>query len=107
MRSTARLLPRGRSWLRVLVLLLAVLLPTAPTGAAASAPAAAEIVEYDVSDTAARPAPAVRRTAAVRPCHTRPVLAAPPGGAPPRPVRPSAPRPPYVLDVLRAVVLRC
>ncbi|PNG16301.1 hypothetical protein C1J00_42680, partial [Streptomyces cahuitamycinicus] len=60
--------PRRRVWLRVLVLLLALLLPGAHaealTGGTATAPGQSITVEYDLFDTAPRPpARAARRTA--------------------------------------------
>ncbi|MFC9286595.1 hypothetical protein [Streptomyces sp. NPDC057052] len=103
MSSTARNLPRHRSWLRVLVLLLAVLVPGAPTAVCAPAPvAAAEIVEYDALDALRPTGAAARRTAAPRPA---PAPAAPRGRVTPAPPRP--PYPPAAPGAPRTVVLRC
>ncbi|MEU0068960.1 hypothetical protein ABZ027_05355 [Streptomyces sp. NPDC006332] len=107
--STARGLPRSRAWLRVLVLLLAVLVPGGPAEGSAPPVAAMEIVEYDVLDTAPRPPahdahrPAVSPRRAPRP---GPAPAAPrglPHPAPPKP--PYAPWAPHA--ALHTVVLRC
>ncbi|MER6460253.1 hypothetical protein ABT278_07275 [Streptomyces sp. NPDC001228] len=102
----------GHTWLRALVLLLALLLAGAGTAAgsrtAAAAPAAsAETAEHDVLDTPLRlPARAVHR--ADVPQRPAPLS----GTAPADPAdrhRPcaTAPRPPYVTPLLRTVVLRC
>ncbi|MER5196270.1 hypothetical protein ACWD3J_23905 [Streptomyces sp. NPDC002755] len=102
MSPTARL-PRSRTWLRTLVLLLALLVPGAATEVAA-APVAAEVAEYDVLDTALRPAPCAHRPAALR----RPApLPDPAPGAPADRPRPAPHRPSYALHALRTVVLRC
>jgi hypothetical protein len=53
--SSVRTPPRGRAWLRALVLLLAVLMPGAPAEASTSPVCAAESAEYDSGDTALRP----------------------------------------------------
>ncbi|MFF6875188.1 MULTISPECIES: hypothetical protein [unclassified Streptomyces] len=98
--------PRRHVWPRVLVLLLALLLPgthaEALTGPTATVPGENTTVEYDLFDTAPRPpARAVRRTAA------------PPGPAPlPEPVyaprRPvPVPAKPYDPRPLCSEVLRC
>ncbi|MFI6936932.1 hypothetical protein [Streptomyces sp. NPDC050287] len=108
--STVRSLPRSRAWLRVLVLLLAVLVPGTHAAAHAAPVASLEIVEYDVLDAAATtavrpPATAVRRAAVP----LRPVpLPAPAPGAPEggRPL-PAPPVAPYAARALRSVVLRC
>lgn len=103
--STARGLPRSRAWLRVLVLLLAVLVPGAPCEVAAMPVASVEIVEYDAFDTALRP-PADGAHRAVAPPRPACRPARTPGVPPGRPLPPPA-EPPYTLDVLRTVVLRC
>ncbi|MFE9677795.1 hypothetical protein ACFYO5_27360 [Streptomyces sp. NPDC006259] len=105
MSSPARNVPRHRSWLRVLVLLLAVLVPGAPAAVHAPAPvAAAEIAEYDALD-ALRPAgAAARRAVAPRPAPA-PAPAVTSGRVLRAPSRP--PYPPAALNSLRAVVLRC
>ncbi|GGW67809.1 MULTISPECIES: hypothetical protein [Streptomyces] len=105
MGSTARNLPRRRSWPRVLVLLLAVLVPTAP--AAVSAPpsvATAETAEYDAPD-APRPTRATARRAVDPRPRPAPAAAVRPGRALPLPPRP--PHRPALLDLRRTVVLRC
>ncbi|MGW0771689.1 hypothetical protein [Streptomyces sp. NPDC002676] len=110
--STARRLPRSRAWLRVLVLLLALLVPGARAEACAAPVASGETVEYDgpydalydAPGLAVRPpAGAVRRTAV--PLSPAP-LAAPASAAAEHPL-PAAPPPPYTLRTLRSVVLRC
>ncbi|MFE0675266.1 hypothetical protein [Streptomyces sp. NPDC058867] len=99
--STARSLPHGRAWLRTLVLLLALCVPTAPVGTPVSpaAATAAEIIEYDVLD-------AVPRPAAARRAHRTAVLPPPPAPRPrtAAPVRVPRPRTPFAR---RSVVLRC
>jgi hypothetical protein len=103
----ARTLPRSRAWLRAFVLLLALLVPGAHSGAHAAAPVlAGEIAEYDVLDTALRPPAraAHRPVAPLRPAH-RP---APAHGVPVGPPLPTPPsQPPYTPRTLRSVVLRC
>jgi hypothetical protein len=103
--STARSLPRSRTWLRALVLLCALLVPGAHSQVHATPAVSAGIVEYDVLDAAVRPpACTVRRTAAPlrRVPRTDPAPAAPQSRTLPAP-----PRPPYPLTALRTVVLRC
>ncbi|MER6558667.1 hypothetical protein ABT300_13130 [Streptomyces sp. NPDC001027] len=106
--STARRHPPSRTWLRVLVVLLALLAPAAPTGFAAPSAAASEIVEHDVLDPPLRPASCPHRSAAAP---LRPALL-PPGDAATRPL-PSPPRDshpshrPHPSSVLRTVILRC
>ncbi|MFF1446077.1 hypothetical protein [Streptomyces sp. NPDC058295] len=102
--SPAARLPRSRTWLRTLVLLLALLVPGAAAEISAAPVAAAELAEYDVLDTALRPAPCAHRPAAPpRPA----ALPAPAPGVPADPPRPAPHRPSYALHVLRTVVLRC
>jgi hypothetical protein len=99
--STAGRHPRSRTWLRVLVLLLAVLLPAAPAEAAPPPVVAAETCEYDALDTALRaPADGARRT--VAPPRPAPRPAGESGTTPPVP-----PRPAHPLDAPRTMVLRC
>ncbi|MEU9270525.1 hypothetical protein AB0E04_34480 [Streptomyces sp. NPDC048251] len=99
--SPAARLPRSRTWLRTLVLLLALLVPGATAEVSATPVAAAELAEYDVLDTALRPAPCAHRPAApLRPA----ALPAPAPGVPADPPRPAPHRPSYAL---RTVVLRC
>ncbi|MFE7170096.1 hypothetical protein [Streptomyces sp. NPDC057616] len=103
--STARSLPCGRTWLRALVLLCALLVPGAHSQVHATPAVTAEIVEYDVLDAAVRPpSDVVRRSAVPLPLAPggAPAPAAPRGGALPVP-----PRPPHPLPALRTVVLRC
>jgi hypothetical protein len=104
MSTARRRLPRSRTWLRVLVLLLALLVPGAQ---AETAPmmSPGETVGYDLPEVALRPAslPAQRADVPLRP---EPL----PGAAPGRPAR--RPRhapawPPYAPGALRSVVLRC
>ncbi|MFG2798759.1 hypothetical protein [Streptomyces pseudovenezuelae] len=104
--SSVRRAPGSRDWLRVLVLLLALLVPGAQVQAHPMPPVpAGELVEYDVLDTVLRPpARAVHRAAVpLRPV-PRPQAVA--GVTAARPLR-AAPRPPYALPALRSVVLRC
>ncbi|MGW3203650.1 hypothetical protein [Streptomyces sp. NPDC001135] len=99
--------PRSRTWLRVLVLLLALCVPGVPAQAQA-APAlgvSAETFEHDPFDMLVRPpARAVHRADAPE----RPAPLSDP--APARPAArtcPAAPRVPYAPSPLRTVVLRC
>lgn len=107
--STARYRPpRPRAWLRLLVLLLALLVPGVHFQAQAlPAPTvAAETSEHDVHHgTLLRP-PARSVHRAQAPERTAPLL----GPAPARPAAPScpaAPLPPHAVPLLRTVVLRC
>ncbi|MEV1062909.1 hypothetical protein [Streptomyces sp. NPDC050263] len=102
--STARSHPRSRAWLRVLAVLLALLAPGTPGELSAAPVAAAEIIEYDVLDTALRPAFGAHRPAA--PLRPAPLPAPAPGVPADRP-RPAPPRAPDALHTLRTVVLRC
>ena len=102
--STARRHPRSHTWLRVLVVLVALLAPAAPAGFAAPPAAASETVEYDVLDTALRPAPCAHRPAA--PPRPAPLPAPAPRVPADRPL-PAPPGPSYALHALRTVVLRC
>ncbi|MGW7816593.1 hypothetical protein ACWGLF_00390 [Streptomyces puniciscabiei] len=99
--------PRGRTWLRVLVLLLALWVPGAHVQAEAAPAlgASAETFDHDVLGTLLRP-----------PAHAVHRADAPERPAPlpdPVPARPAArpccgtPRVPYALPLLRTVVLRC
>ncbi|MEV2210534.1 hypothetical protein AB0H86_03300 [Streptomyces sp. NPDC050997] len=103
--STARGLPRSRAWLRVLVLLLAVLVPGTPAEVSAAPGVSVEIVEYDVLDTALRPPARDAHRPAVPPRRAPDLGPAPavPRGRP----QPAPPKPPYALHALRTVVLRC
>lgn len=108
--STTRNLPRSRTWLRVLVLLLALLVPGAHAQAHA-VPAVAgvsgEAAEHDVLDTVLRPPARADRRTTVRLRPTPPPKPAP--GVPACLSHPASPqpRPPYVPHILRTVVLRC
>jgi hypothetical protein len=98
--STARHRPRSRVWLRVLVLLLALLVSGGE--AACAAPHGTVVAEHDVTAPAPRLAahrPAAPLRPAPAPSPRRPRAAVPTG----RPAEPpyAAPR------VLRSVVLRC
>ncbi|MFD7695169.1 hypothetical protein [Streptomyces sp. NPDC059805] len=109
--STARRGCRSRVWLRVVVLLLALLVPG--TGAHAHAlpvavTAAAEAVEHDTLDAAVRPAARSERRAGTRRSVRR--CAGPPHRPPLAPATPRTDRPaaiPSVPPLLRTVVLRC
>ncbi|MFE3033725.1 hypothetical protein ACFXKY_19050 [Streptomyces canus] len=105
--SSVRRAPCSRDWLRVLVLLLALVVPGAHVQAHAMPPVpAGELVEYDVLDTALRPpARTVHRTAVPLRPDPRPETV--PGGPADRRPLPASPRPPYALPALRSVVLRC
>ncbi|MGW0575526.1 hypothetical protein ACWD25_06040 [Streptomyces sp. NPDC002920] len=95
---------RGRTWPRVLVLLLALLIPGAPAEASAPPVVMAEITEYDVPDTALRPTScAARAVAPLRPAPGR----APAPRVPADRHRPTPSGPPYALLARRTVVLRC
>ncbi|MEU0741370.1 hypothetical protein [Streptomyces sp. NPDC006134] len=112
---TARRTARRHLWPRVLVLLLALLVPGAHAQAQAQAvPGAvlpgesgAPATEYDVLDTALRlPARTGRRTAApLRPAPAP--LPRPPHGAHRPAPAPAPPGPPPSPRSLRSVVLRC
>lgn len=97
--STVRSLSRSRAWLRVLVVLLALLMPGAAAELSPTPVAAADTVEYDVHDSALRPAPCVHRPAA-------PLRPAPLPAPADRPL-PAPPGLSYALHALRTVVLRC
>ncbi|MDX2680993.1 hypothetical protein [Streptomyces soliscabiei] len=101
--STVRSHSRSHAWLRVLVVLLALLMPGAPAELS-EPPAAAGTVEYDVLDTVLRPAPCAHRPAA--PLRPAPLPAPAPGDPAERPL-PAPPRPSYALHTLRTVILRC
>ncbi|MFC9681950.1 hypothetical protein [Streptomyces sp. NPDC056948] len=104
--------PRGtfrNSWLRVFVLLLALLVPgahaEAHTGPTVTVSGESTAVECDVLDTALRPsARAARRTAV--PLRPAPLPAPGPAHTAPRPV-PVPPGPPHDPRPLRSEVLRC
>ncbi|WP_052424931.1 hypothetical protein [Streptomyces fulvoviolaceus] len=105
--STARGLPRIRTWLRALVLLVALLVPGAHTGVhtAPALPVSGETIEYDVLDTVLRP---VARSAARAAVPLRPAPRPDPApGVPEGRPLPAPPGPPYTLLALRTVVLRC
>ncbi|MGW2031624.1 hypothetical protein [Streptomyces argyrophylli] len=105
--SRNRSTPRGRTWLRVLVLLLALWVPGAhvPAQAVPDLAAAAETAEHDVLDAALRP-PARALHRADAPERLSPPTAPAPA-APATRSRPAAPRTPYTAPLLRTVVLRC
>ncbi|MGF0174876.1 hypothetical protein ACQF36_31600 [Streptomyces sp. Marseille-Q5077] len=106
--STARRHSRSRAWLRVLVLLLALLVPGAHAQAHAlpvTAGISGEVAEHDVLDTALRPAARADRRNAVRARPAPPPRPAP--GAAPAPRSCPPPGQPYVPHILRTVVLRC
>jgi len=102
---------RGRIPLRLLVLLLALLMPAAPvaaTGIPVTA-VAGEVAEADLTEAAPRPVargtgrPVVPRRPLPAPAAhpLRPAPSAVPAG------RPAVAVPPYRVRVLRSVVLRC
>ncbi|MFI9250762.1 hypothetical protein [Streptomyces sp. NPDC053069] len=99
--------PRSRTWLRVLVLLLALWVPGvhAQVQAAPALGVSAETFEHDVFDILVRP-PA--RAVHLADVPERPAPLADP--APVRPTartRPAAPRVAYPSSLPRTVVLRC
>ncbi|MFJ8539138.1 hypothetical protein [Streptomyces sp. NPDC093591] len=109
--STARRPLLSHAWLRVLVLLLALLVPGAHAQAhtvpMAASGASGELAEHDVLDTLLRPPARPDRRTTVR---LRRPAAQPKQGPPgtrPCPAHPAPPRPPYVPHILRTVVLRC
>ncbi|MFI2431807.1 hypothetical protein [Streptomyces sp. NPDC018693] len=99
--STTRRRPNSLPWLRVLVLLLALLAPGGHTYAVPAEPAGIAI-EYDAGDQALRPT--AHRPAA-------PLLPAPPPAPAPSPpwapTHPTDDNPPQTPHILRTVVLRC
>jgi hypothetical protein len=99
--------PRPRAWLRLLVLLLALLVPGvhAQAQAAPAVAMSAETAEHDVLDTLLRP-PARTVHRADAPERTAP-LPDPAAARPPARPCPAAPRAPYAVPLLRTVVLRC
>jgi hypothetical protein len=98
--------PRRHAWLRVLVLLLALLVPGAQAQVHAAPLVAGQSAEYDVLDTAALRPPA--RTAHHPAAPARPApLAAPPHGSGRDHSLPAPPWRSYPLLTLRTVVLRC
>ncbi|MFE0510811.1 hypothetical protein [Streptomyces sp. NPDC058964] len=105
--STTRRPRRGRTWPRVLVLLLVLLVPGARAEMHVAPVVAADIVDHDTLDTALRPPsrttprPAVPARPASSPDRVAAVAERLPG--PPAAVR----RPPHALQCLRSVVLRC
>ncbi|WP_367322095.1 hypothetical protein [Streptomyces sp. HUAS ZL42] len=103
--STASGLPRSRAWLRVLVLLLALLVPATHTQAHAAPVASGEVAECGVLETALRPAARAADRPAV-PARPAPLPDPAPGVPQGRPL-PESPRPPYALHTVRTVVLRC
>ncbi|MEU1480557.1 hypothetical protein [Streptomyces sp. NPDC005760] len=103
--STVRRPPHRHTWLRALVLLLALLVPGAPAQIHAAHVVAGETAEQDVLDTALRPPARTVHRATVR---LRPAPRPEPApGAPADRPHPAPPRPPYALPALRSVVLRC
>ncbi|MFG2606890.1 hypothetical protein ACGFT2_25565 [Streptomyces sp. NPDC048514] len=98
---------RGRTWLRVLVLLVALWVPGAHVQAdvAPALTAAGETAEHDGLDTALRPPSRTLHRADVP---ERPAPLPDPASGTPAP-HPSlaAPRAPYAPPVPRTVVLRC
>jgi hypothetical protein len=103
--STARGLPRSRTWLRALVLLCALLVPGTHAEPHAAPAVSMEIAEYDVMDAAVRPQTGTLRRAAAPLHHASPAAPVPDAPAARPPAGP--PRPPCTLPALRTVVLRC
>ncbi|MER7478955.1 hypothetical protein ABTX60_15080 [Streptomyces sp. NPDC126510] len=101
--------PHRHAWLRVLVLLLALLAPGAHAEAHTgwTAPVSGEnpTVECDLFDTAPRPPARGARRVAVPPA-TAPIPGPGPANAAQRPV-PVPPSPPHDPRPLRSEVLRC
>ncbi|MGW7259804.1 hypothetical protein [Streptomyces sp. NPDC054834] len=109
----ARRHPRGRAWLRVLVLLLALSVPGTQTQAAPvpSAPpglsvSSGETVEYDLLEPALRPPPCSVHRAGV-PLRPAPLPDPAPGRTRSHRPLPAPRRPPHTSHTLRSVVLRC
>lgn len=110
--TTPRSHPRGRAWLRVLVLLLAlsvpgaqtqaVPMPSAPPGPTASSGGTAE---YDLLEPPLRPPPCSPHRAGV-PLRPAPLPDPDPGHPPGRSLPPPL-RPSHTSHTLRSVVLRC
>ncbi|MET7286871.1 hypothetical protein [Streptomyces sp. NPDC005573] len=106
--STARRRPpRHRTWPRLLVLLLALLVPGAhaQAQAAPALTASAETTEHDTLDTLLRP-PARTLHQADAPERVASLPGPAPAGAAARP-HPAAPGPCSSLSLPRTVVLRC
>ncbi|MFJ4687528.1 hypothetical protein ACIQNG_19405 [Streptomyces sp. NPDC091377] len=109
--TVAQPLTAARAWLRIAVLLLALLVPGAHTAAHALPVAASAAVgehggttaEYDVPDTALRTTRATRQP--VTPPRPAPPVPSPGRGGPGAHHAP--PKPSYTLPCLRSVVLRC
>ncbi|GGJ43603.1 hypothetical protein [Streptomyces brasiliensis] len=103
--STAPSLPHGQAWLRSLVLLLALLVPSTHADVHAVQVAAVDVAEHVVLDTALRPPSRTAHHPDV-PEHPAPA----PVPAPPAPEArpfPAPPQPQQALHTLRSVVLRC
>ena len=115
-RVRARRYARRRTWLRVLALTVALLVPTAHTATHAAATLPPTLLselpaaEYDLLENAPRPLTR-RAPRPVAPPRSAPVASPRPAPAPPHGHRflpaPPWPRPPYALHALRSVVLRC
>ncbi|MGX1131710.1 hypothetical protein RKD49_003900 [Streptomyces glaucescens] len=105
--SAAPSLPRSRVWLRVLVLLLALLIPGSHVEATGMPVAAGEVAEADLVVAAPRPVAHRARRAAVPEPPVRAGEAGPARCLPGRLPAAPPPAPPYTLRTLRSVVLRC
>ncbi|MER6350015.1 hypothetical protein ACWC10_30350 [Streptomyces sp. NPDC001595] len=103
--SAAPSLPRSRTWLRVCVLLLALLIPGAHIEAAGTPVVAGEAAEADLTEAALRPMTRTAQRAVVRHRPVRPAAPAP--GAPVAATTGPLPAPPYLPPAPRYVVLRC
>ncbi|EGX56226.1 hypothetical protein SZN_29013 [Streptomyces zinciresistens K42] len=110
--GTARRLPGSRTWLRVVVLLFAVLLPGTHAQAHSQhlvVGAPAEVAEHDLLDASLRAPARTGRRGVVR-VAVRPRSGPPPAASRRVPVSRRAcapPREPYLPPVPRTVVLRC
>ncbi|MFJ3306179.1 hypothetical protein ACIPSA_24235 [Streptomyces sp. NPDC086549] len=104
--STTRRPRRGRTWPRVLVLLLVLLVPGTRAELHAAPVVSADVVDHDTLDTALRPP---SRTAPRPAVPGRPASSLPDPAPAALAVGPpyAAPQPPYALHTLRSVVLRC
>lgn len=105
--SDARRVPGGRKWLRVVVVVLALLVPVEMCAVPCAA-MAVESVEYDVVDSGLRPSSVVlERVAPVVLPVSWGVGGALPVPSAPVAVHPPSPGAPYGILAVRCVVMRC